>query len=46
MMSAGSDITKESHLSPYLKNNLDDFEVFIVEDKPRYFGKVKDIRAL
>ena len=38
----GSDITKEEILSPYL-NNLDNFDVFVVEDKIYGFGKVKNL---
>ena len=40
----GTDITKEKLLSPYLKQDLNNFEVFIVEDKIYKFGKIKDIK--
>ncbi|MAG47347.1 phosphoesterase [archaeon] len=40
----GSDLTKENILSPYLKQNLKNFEVFIAEDKTYKFGKLKDIK--
>ena len=39
----GSNITKETFLSPYLKN-IDNFEVFVVEDKVYKFGRVKNIQ--
>jgi len=46
MLSAGSDVTRETHLSPYLQKGVQNFEVYIAEDKVRYFGKVKDITSL
>jgi len=45
-ISTGSDILREKLLSPFLQHNLDKFEVFIVETKTYYFGKVKDIKKL
>jgi len=42
----GSDILQEKMLSPYLKQNLDNFEVFVVEDKVYSFGKLKKIRKI
>ena len=39
----GTDITKEKTISPYLKQDLKDFEVFVVEDKIYKFGKIKDV---
>ena len=45
-ISAGSDIFKEKLLSPFLRQNLNNFEIFIVEAKAYYFGKVKDIKKL
>ena len=39
----GTDVTKERLLSPFLQHDLDNFEVFIVEDKEYYFGKIKDL---
>ncbi|PIU75943.1 phosphoesterase [Candidatus Pacearchaeota archaeon CG06_land_8_20_14_3_00_35_12] len=39
----GSDIKKERVLSPYLKQNLRNFEVFIVADKVYKFSKLKNI---
>lgn len=37
----GSDILKEKLLSPFLQQNLGNFEVFIVGDKVYEFGKLK-----
>lgn len=44
LVSEGSDITRNQPLSPFLKNvNLQNFEVWIVQDKAYYFGKMKYI---
>ena len=40
----GTDITKEKLLSPYLHQDLKNFEVFIVEDKIYKFGKIKILK--
>ena len=40
----GTDIMKEKLLSPFLRQNLDDFSVFVVEDKIYDFGKLKNLR--
>ena len=40
----GSDVQKSKHLSPFLQGNLKDFEVYAVEDKVYYFGKIKDLK--
>ena len=43
-ISLGSDITKNQLLSPFLKKaDLNNFEVYVIEDKPYYFGKVKNL---
>ena len=42
----GSDIFREEYLSPFLKEGIEDFEVYVIEDGIKYFGKVKDIRDL
>jgi len=42
-LTEGSDVTKEKRLSPYLKEDIFDFEVFIVEDGVYDFGKLKNI---
>ena len=39
----GSDVSKQIPLSPYLQSDLSEFEVFIVEDKVYYFGRLKNI---
>ena len=38
----GSDVTKEQFLSPYLKN-IENFTIYVVQDKIYNFGKVKEI---
>jgi len=40
----GSDILKERVLSPFLVGDLDEFDVYVVEDKVYRFGKVKDVK--
>lgn len=42
-LTEGSDVTKGEILSPYIKN-VKNFKVYIVEDKVRDFGFVKDLR--
>lgn len=39
----GSDISKQIPLSPFLQQDLAGFEVFAVEDKVYYFGRLKNI---
>jgi len=39
----GTDILKEEVLSPFLKNNLGDFEAIVVADKLYGFGKVSSL---
>lgn len=44
IISEGTNIKDHRFLSPYLKKaDIDNFEVYIIEDKPYYFGKLKDI---
>jgi len=43
-MIEGTDILKDSILSPFLKQNLDNFDVYVVEDKVYEFGKLKGLR--
>lgn len=43
LVNEGSNVLKEKLLSPYL-DNIDNFEVYIVEDKVYYFGEIKDLR--
>lgn len=40
----GTDILQDEVLSPFLKQSLDDFEVYVVEDKVYNFGKLKRLR--
>ena len=42
-MIEGTDILRDKILSPLLKQNLDNFEVFAVEDKIYKFGKLKNL---
>ncbi|MFH1663886.1 MAG: metallophosphoesterase [archaeon] len=39
----GTDVLKEKLLSPFLQQNLDSFEVWIVADKTYFFGKLKEL---
>ena len=41
----GTDVLRDKILSPFLKQNLDNFEVYIVEDKAYRFGKLKGLRT-
>jgi len=41
----GTDVLRDSILSPFLKQNLNNFEVYIVEDKVYRFGKLKGLRT-
>ncbi len=40
----GSDILRDEKLSPYLKQNLDNFQVYIVSNKVYDFGKLKELK--
>ena len=40
----GTDVLKGEFISPFLKVNINDFEVFVVADKTYYFGKIKDLK--
>ena len=42
LLPPGSDITKEEHHSPYIKN-LSNFKVFVIQDRVYDFGKTEDI---
>lgn len=44
--SIGNDILNEQILSPFLQENLSDFEVWLIEDKPYYFGLLKNLEPL
>ena len=39
----GTDVLRESRLSPYLQKSLDNFEVFIISDKVYDFGKLNGL---
>ena len=39
----GTDLLNENLLSPYLQEGIEDFKIWIVEDKPYYFGKIRQI---
>jgi len=41
--SEGTDVTKEKILSPFLQQDLSEFEVWAVEDKAYYFGRLKEL---
>ncbi len=41
----GTDITQKKLLSPFLKQNLGNFEVWITADKTYFFGKIKDFHS-
>ncbi len=40
----GTDILRDGILSPFLRQNLDNFDVFVVEDKVYNFGKLKKLK--
>jgi len=42
----GTDLLRDEILSPFLKQNLGNFEVYIVEDKVYHFGKLKNLRKV
>ncbi len=44
MLSEGTDVLRDDILGPFLKQNLDDFEVYVAEDKVYRFGKIKELR--
>lgn len=43
-MSEGIDLTREKVLSPYLEQNLNNFEVYVVSDKVYDFGRLKNLK--
>ena len=43
LLTEGTDIKEERTLSPFLKQDLSDFEVYIVGDKLYNFGKLKNL---
>jgi uncharacterized protein len=40
----GTDILREKFISPFLKQDIGNFEVFVAADKTYYFGKVRDLQ--
>ncbi|MBI2545983.1 metallophosphoesterase [Candidatus Woesearchaeota archaeon] len=46
VVTEGTDVIKEKLLSPYLHQNLDNFEVFVVDDTVYRFGTLKQIKEL
>lgn len=44
MLNEGSDILKEQILSPFLRRDLYNFYIYIVEDEVYKFGKVKNLK--
>jgi putative SbcD/Mre11-related phosphoesterase len=42
LVQEGTNILSRRHLSPYL-DNINNFEVYVIADKVRYFGKVKNL---
>ena len=43
LITEGTDITKDKILSPFLKQNLKNFKVYIIADKVYYFGMLKNL---
>ncbi|MBM3200425.1 metallophosphoesterase [Candidatus Woesearchaeota archaeon] len=46
IITEGTDILKEKTLSPFLKQDLDDFKVFIISEGVYGFGSVRDVKRL
>ena len=44
LVTEGTDIQKEELLSPYLQQNLNDFDVYVVADKIYEFGKIRGLK--
>jgi uncharacterized protein len=42
-LTIGSDLRNKKTISPYLKGNLEKFDVYVIGDKTYYFGKLKNI---
>src|SRR3989344_417556 len=43
LLTEGTDVLSEKLLSPFLKQNIKDFEVFVAADRIRSFGKIKEL---
>ncbi len=46
LVTEGTDLLSEKLLSPFLHQNLDNFEVFIIQDKVYNFGKLSKLKSL
>ncbi len=46
VVTEGTDVAKEKLLSPFLHQNLDNFNVFVVADEVYKFGKLKEIKKM
>ena len=46
LVTEGTDLMKEGLLSPFLQQNLDNFEVFVVADKVYGFGKLNGLKKV
>ena len=44
LVTEGTDVLKERLLSPFLQDNLDDFDVYVVSDKVYKFGALKNLK--
>ena len=44
LVTEGTDVLKERLLSPFLQENLDEFEIYVVSDKVYGFGKLEGLR--
>lgn len=42
-LTLGSNVSREKMLSPFLQQSLEEFECWLVEDQPYYFGKIKEL---
>lgn len=43
LVTEGTDVRRERLLSPYLQQDISEFEAFVAGDKGYYFGKIKDM---
>ncbi|HIK01951.1 TPA: metallophosphoesterase [archaeon] len=44
LLTEGTDVLHYTLKSPFLAKGIENFEIFVVADKPFYFGKLKDLR--
>lgn len=42
-LTTGTDVLNEKLLSPFLEKGIEEFEAWVIEDKPYYFGKLKEL---